>query len=93
MQKVYKSKKRGNLIKLVNNYILSIFEKHAKKIITKMQFNFNNNIKEIYYQSDKVKLKAIEFLLISYKKLGYIFYIFCIYFVYIFKKFTVFIRN
>src|SRR6266540_1682480 len=28
-----------------------------------------------------------------YKKLGYVFYIFCIHFVYVFKKSTVFIRN
>src|SRR6266496_1446987 len=43
-----------------------------------------NTIKSKFSITTKPKL---------YKKLGYVFYMFCIRFVYIFKKFTVFIRN
>ncbi|CAI2199154.1 7981_t:CDS:1, partial [Funneliformis geosporum] len=44
-----------------DNCTLSTLEKHVKKIATKMQSNFSNDIKGIYHQSDEVKLKAIEF--------------------------------
>ncbi len=54
-------KKRGNLIKPADNCILSTLEKRVKKIATKMQSSFSNDIKGIYHQSDEVKLKAIEF--------------------------------
>ncbi len=47
----------------------------------------SNNIYHIYL---KIFNKVIY---IPYKKLGYVFYTFCIRFVYVFKKSTVFIRN
>ena len=54
-------KKRGNLIKPAANCVSSILEKRAKKIATKTQSNFNDNIKGIYHQSDEVRLKVMEF--------------------------------
>ena len=55
------SKKRGNLIKPAANCVSSTLEKRAKKIATKTQSNFNDNIKGIYHQSDEVRLKVMEF--------------------------------
>ncbi len=47
------------------------------------------NVEKI--KNAKVSKNTIE--LRPYKKLGYVFYTFCIRFVYVFKKSTVFIRN
>src|SRR6266542_6742156 len=58
------------------------------------------NLKTVLYFCNKWVMDALHRLICSkvmisysYKKLGYVFYMFCICFVYIFKKSTVFIRN
>lgn len=63
MQKAREARRRGHLIKPANNCVQSTLEKRAKKIAEKTQVSFNNNVKEIYHESDKVMLKEIEFSL------------------------------
>ncbi len=55
----------------------------------------NNNLSKFNSITKQLPMVVYyEKLLIDpYKKLGYVFYIFCIRFVYVFKKSTVFIRN
>lgn len=63
MQKAREARRRGHLIKPADNCVQSTLEKRAKKIAERTQISFNNNVKEIYHESDKVMLKAIEFSL------------------------------
>src|SRR6266498_507495 len=60
----------------------------------------NKTVNNVYDQSHMTSemitsdtTALITLLSMPYKKLGYVFYTFCIRFVYIFKKSTVFIRN
>src|SRR3954465_14595103 len=61
VRKTRESRKRGNLIKPAINCISSTLEKRAKKIATKIQSNFKNDIKGVYHQSDQVMLRNVEF--------------------------------
>ncbi|CAJ0630207.1 5933_t:CDS:2 [Entrophospora sp. SA101] len=63
VQKAREARRRGHLIKPANNCVQSTLEKRAKKIAERTQVSFNNNVKEIYHESDKVMLKEIEFSL------------------------------
>ncbi|CAJ0637185.1 14322_t:CDS:2 [Entrophospora sp. SA101] len=63
VQKAREARRRGHLIKPANNCVQSILKKHAKKIAERTQVSFNNNVKEIYHEFDKVVLKEIEFSL------------------------------
>ncbi|CAJ0747305.1 15168_t:CDS:2 [Entrophospora sp. SA101] len=63
VQKAREARRRGHLIKPANNCVQSTLEKRAKKIAERTQVSFNNNVKEIYHESDKVMLKEIEFTL------------------------------
>ncbi|CAJ0648390.1 1039_t:CDS:2 [Entrophospora sp. SA101] len=63
VQKACEARRRGHLIKPANNCVQSTLEKCAKKIAERTQVSFNNNVKEIYHESDKVMLKEIEFSL------------------------------
>ncbi|RHZ54984.1 hypothetical protein Glove_421g24 [Diversispora epigaea] len=48
-------------LQLDSNCSLSTLEKRAKKIATKTKASFNDSIKQIYHQSDNIKLEAVEF--------------------------------
>ncbi|RHZ58588.1 hypothetical protein Glove_372g135 [Diversispora epigaea] len=61
VQKEREAKRKGHLIKPAINCTSSTLEKRAKKIATKIQSNFNNDINKIYHPSDKIKLKTLEF--------------------------------
>lgn len=61
VRRARETRKRGNLIKPAINCIPSTLEKRAKKIATKIQFNFKNDVKGVYHQSDQVILKNVEF--------------------------------
>ncbi|RHZ82462.1 hypothetical protein Glove_109g360 [Diversispora epigaea] len=61
VQKERESKRRGNLIKPAQNCVSSTLEKRAKKIATKVQSSFKNDINKIYHPLDKVTLNTIEF--------------------------------
>ncbi|CAG8560503.1 9970_t:CDS:2 [Funneliformis caledonium] len=61
VRKVRKLRKRENLIKLALNCTPLMLEKYAKKIATKVQSNFKKDVKKIYYKSDQIVLKNIEF--------------------------------
>src|SRR5262249_40680162 len=61
IRKTRELRKRGNLIKPAINCTLSTLEKRAKKVATKIQFNFKNDVKGVYHQSDQVILKNVEF--------------------------------
>ena len=61
VRKAREARKRGNLIKPAINCIPSTLEKRAKKLATKIQSNFKNDIKGVYHQSDQVILNNIEF--------------------------------
>ncbi|RHZ79627.1 hypothetical protein Glove_143g87 [Diversispora epigaea] len=61
VQRERELKRRGNLIKPAINCTSSTLDKRAKKIATNVQSHFRNDITKIYYQSDAIKLKSIEF--------------------------------
>ncbi|RHZ69752.1 hypothetical protein Glove_279g49 [Diversispora epigaea] len=61
VRKARNAKKKGNLIKQSENCSLSTLEKRAKKIATKTKASFNDSIKQIYHQSDNIKLEAVKF--------------------------------
>ncbi|CAB4479601.1 unnamed protein product [Rhizophagus irregularis] len=61
VKKARESRKRGNLIKPAINCTSSTLEKCAKKIASKVRASFNNDIKGVYHQSDKIVLKSVEF--------------------------------
>ncbi|PKB96674.1 hypothetical protein RhiirA5_434442, partial [Rhizophagus irregularis] len=61
VRKARETRKRGNLIKPAIDCIPLILEKCAKKITTRIQFNFKNDVKGVYHQSDQVILKNVEF--------------------------------
>ncbi|CAG8743613.1 22076_t:CDS:2 [Rhizophagus irregularis] len=61
VRKARETRKRGNLIKPAIDCIPLTLEKCAKKITTRIQFNFKNDVKGVYHQSDQVILKNVEF--------------------------------
>ncbi|CAB4397684.1 unnamed protein product [Rhizophagus irregularis] len=61
VRRARETRKRGNLIKPAIDCIPSTLEKRAKKIAARIQFNFKNDVKGVYHQSDQVILKNVEF--------------------------------
>ncbi|RIA92738.1 hypothetical protein C1645_820245 [Glomus cerebriforme] len=68
IRKARESRKKGNLIKPTINYIPSTLEKRAKKLVTKIQSNFKNDVKKVYHQSDQ--LTKVKISRESYQELA-----------------------